>query len=95
MENCLSGQKYISGGPPLPHGGFSPTELIVPTNLCAPRTSTPGSTITQVMAIEEFEFTIDDVLAVHRGWITKLFVEDMKSEVEIVQLLYERQFIVT
>ncbi|KAH8592160.1 hypothetical protein B0O99DRAFT_247117 [Bisporella sp. PMI_857] len=47
------------------------------------------------MEIQAYEFTIEDVLDMHRGWIEDLFVCDQKSEAEIVQLLYERRFVVT
>lgn len=48
-----------------------------------------------VEAVEENEFTLDEILAMHQGWITHLFSHCKKSEIEIVQLLYERHFIVT
>ncbi|TVY71322.1 hypothetical protein LSUE1_G010139, partial [Lachnellula suecica] len=44
-----------------------------------------------MMEIQHVELTIEDVLSLHRHWISKLYVEDLKSEVEIVQLLYERR----
>ena len=44
---------------------------------------------------ESFDLTIEDVLGLHRGWITKLFVDDLKTEVEIVELLYERRLLIT
>ena len=47
------------------------------------------------MEVESLELTVDDVLRLHRGWITKLFVNDRKSEVEIVELLYGRHLLVT
>jgi hypothetical protein len=47
------------------------------------------------MELEASEFTIEEILCMHRGWITKLFVDDKKSEVEIVELLYERRLVVT
>lgn len=46
------------------------------------------------MEIETYELTIDDVLALHRSWITDLFLIERKSEVEIVELLYNRQLVV-
>lgn len=33
--------------------------------------------------------TVLDILRIHRDWITMLFVEQRKTEVEIVELLYE------
>jgi hypothetical protein len=42
------------------------------------------------MEAKNLELTIEDILLLHQGWITKLFVEDKKTEVEIVHLLYER-----
>jgi len=47
-----------------------------------------------VMEIETYELTIDDILALHRSWITDLFVIEGKTEVEIVELLYDRHFVV-
>lgn len=40
------------------------------------------------------ELTTEDILRMHRHWITMLFVDDKKTEVEIVELLYERHLIV-
>jgi hypothetical protein len=47
------------------------------------------------MEVETFEITIEDILNMHRGWITQTFVQDRKTEVEIVQILQERQLVVT
>jgi hypothetical protein len=47
------------------------------------------------MEIEEIEFSIEDVLRFHQGWITKLYVEDGMTELEIVQELQERRLTVT
>ncbi|KUJ24476.1 uncharacterized protein LY89DRAFT_551685, partial [Mollisia scopiformis] len=44
---------------------------------------------------QHMEFSIEDILDMHRHWITKLYVEDGKTDVEIVGLLRERGFIVT
>ena len=46
------------------------------------------------MAMEAYELNVDDVLSLHRSWITDLFVIDGKTEVEIVGLLYDRRFVV-
>lgn len=42
-----------------------------------------------------FELSLEDVLKLHRGWIEELYVEDRKTEVEIIALLYQRGFSVT
>jgi len=47
------------------------------------------------MELETFEMTVEDILNMHRGWIIQTFVQDRKTEVEIVQILQERQLIVT
>jgi uncharacterized protein YutE (UPF0331/DUF86 family) len=47
------------------------------------------------MEIQNLEWTIEDVLNMHRYWITKLYVEDKKTEEEIVDLLSERRIVVT
>lgn len=47
------------------------------------------------MEVDSLQLTIEDILLRHRAWITKLFFEDKKTEVEIVRLLYERRFSVT
>lgn len=47
------------------------------------------------MEVENIELTIEDILEVHRGWITQLFVEGQKTDVEIVGLLYERHLLAT
>lgn len=47
------------------------------------------------MEVESLELTVEDILLLHQGWITKLFVEDKKTEVEIVHLLYERRLSVS
>lgn len=43
---------------------------------------------------QDFELTIEDILNLHRQWITKLYVEDMKAVGEIVESLHERGFLV-
>ena len=53
------------------------------------------SHLTMALEVESIEYTIDDILCIHRAWITKLYAEDNKSEVEIVELLYERRLVVT
>jgi len=47
------------------------------------------------MELQSEELSIDDILSLHRHWITKLYVEDRKSEEEIVDALYERRLPVT
>ena len=47
------------------------------------------------MQAESLDLTIDDVLRLHRGWITKLFIDDKKAEKEIIELLYEHRLLVT
>lgn len=47
------------------------------------------------MEIESLELTVDDILNFHRGWITSLYLEDRKTDVEIVGLLYEQGLTVT
>jgi len=58
-------------------------------------THTPTLLSTMTVEIEPFELDIEDILRLHQGWITKLFVEDGRTEVDIVQLLYERRFVAT
>lgn len=47
------------------------------------------------MEVESLEFTLEDILHLHRGWITKVFLEERKTEVEIVELLYEHHLTVS
>lgn len=47
------------------------------------------------MEIQPLELTIADMLRIHREWITMLFVDQKKTEAEIVQLLYERNICVS
>lgn len=47
------------------------------------------------MELETYEITLEDILTIHRDWITQLRVQDRKSEVEIVQVLQERGLLVT
>lgn len=47
------------------------------------------------MDFETIELSIEDILNMHRHWITKLFVEDRKTDMEIITLLYHRGFLVT
>ncbi|KAG9243304.1 hypothetical protein BJ878DRAFT_125313 [Calycina marina] len=42
-----------------------------------------------------YEFTIAELLNMHRDWIMGLYVDEQKSEAEISQKLYERQFTVS
>jgi hypothetical protein len=43
------------------------------------------------MEIQPLELTVADILRLHRSWITMLLVEEKKTEMEIVELLYERK----
>ena len=47
------------------------------------------------MATQHVQLTIEDVLSIHRQWIIKLYVEEYKTEAEIVDLLYDRRLPVT
>jgi len=47
------------------------------------------------METEGLEFTVEDILQCHRGWITDLYINEEKTEVEIVELLHERRLFVT
>jgi len=47
------------------------------------------------MEFQSLELTIEDILNLHRLWITQLYVEENKTEVEIVGLFQERRFPVT
>lgn len=47
------------------------------------------------MEIQPPELTVADMLRIHRAWITMLFVEQKKTEAEIVQILYERNISVS
>jgi hypothetical protein len=46
------------------------------------------------MEFQNLEFTLEDMLELHREWISKLYVEDLRSETEIVELLRERRLVV-
>jgi hypothetical protein len=47
------------------------------------------------MDIQNVELTVEDILSIHRYWVTKLYVEDHKTDAEIVTLLHERRLPVT
>lgn len=47
------------------------------------------------MDFQNVELTIEDILFIHRHWIVKLYVEDRKTEREIVDLLHQRRLPVT
>ncbi|KAH9205724.1 hypothetical protein DL95DRAFT_397415, partial [Leptodontidium sp. 2 PMI_412] len=47
------------------------------------------------MEIQSFKITIEDILSIHRQWITKLYIHDNKTEAEIAGILYERHLFVT
>jgi hypothetical protein len=46
------------------------------------------------MEIQSFEFRIED-LSIRRPWITKLYIQDNKTEAEIAGMLYEPHFFAT
>lgn len=48
-----------------------------------------------MMDIRNVELSVEDILSIHRHWITKLYLDDHKSEMEIVEMLYERRLPVT
>ena len=39
---------------------------------------------------QPIELTVEELLRLHRNWITMLLIEQRKTEAEIVELLYER-----
>jgi hypothetical protein len=45
----------------------------------------------QQIEMQNLELGIEDILSLHRQWITKLYIEDKKTEAEIVVTLYERR----
>jgi hypothetical protein len=45
--------------------------------------------------MEQFELTMEDILEFHRGWLTQLYVEERKTEVEIIHELEDRRCIVS
>jgi hypothetical protein len=47
------------------------------------------------MEPQSLEFTVEDILQSHRCWITELYLNDQKTEEEIVELLHERRVFVT
>ncbi|KAH6667696.1 hypothetical protein B0J14DRAFT_170383 [Halenospora varia] len=47
------------------------------------------------MEIKSLELTIDDILSIHRQWITKLYIHDNKTKAEIAGMLYERHLFFT
>ena len=48
-----------------------------------------------IMEIQRLELTIDDIFSMNRHLITKLFIEDNKTEAEIVGMLHERRLFVS
>ena len=46
------------------------------------------------MEFHTLELTIEDMLQLHRGWISKLYLEERKTEMEILELLQERRLFV-
>ncbi|KAF7871578.1 hypothetical protein EAF04_003685 [Stromatinia cepivora] len=47
------------------------------------------------METQTIEFTVEQLLDLHRYWITELFIVDKKSEEEIVNLLHHHKIDVT
>ncbi|RQM08366.1 hypothetical protein DH86_00002622 [Scytalidium sp. 3C] len=47
------------------------------------------------MPAEDIQFTLEQILNVHRPWITQLYVQECKTEQDIVSLLQERGFHIT
>lgn len=47
------------------------------------------------MDVQTIEFTVEQLLDLHRYWITELFLVDKKSEEEIINLLHHNQINVT
>jgi hypothetical protein len=47
------------------------------------------------MEFQNLDLTVEDILNLHLLWITELYVQDRKTEEEIVDLLCERRLIVT
>ncbi|PVH71210.1 hypothetical protein DL98DRAFT_435612 [Cadophora sp. DSE1049] len=47
------------------------------------------------MEIQSFKITIEDILSIHRQWITKLYIHDNKTEAEIAGILSEGHLFVT
>ncbi|APA09875.1 hypothetical protein sscle_05g046450 [Sclerotinia sclerotiorum 1980 UF-70] len=47
------------------------------------------------METQTIEFTVEQLLDLHRYWITELFIMDKKSEEEIVNLLHHHKIDVT
>jgi hypothetical protein len=43
------------------------------------------------MEIRSLELTIEDILLIHRQWMTKLYAEDNKTEAEILGMLHRRR----
>lgn len=48
-----------------------------------------------MMEAEDIQFTLEQILNVHRPWITQLYVQECKTEQDIVSLLQERGFHIT
>ena len=44
---------------------------------------------------QPMELTVEELLRIHRDWIKMLIIEQRKTEVEIVELLYERNISVS
>ena len=56
----------------------------------------PAHLQTAAMDFQTLELTVEDILNLHRGWITELYIHDRRTDVEIVALLQEeRQLPVT
>jgi hypothetical protein len=44
---------------------------------------------------QPYELTVAELLRAHRDWIRMLFVDQGKTEVEIIELLYQRKLFVS
>jgi hypothetical protein len=72
------------------------TKARLPTpRLLALTTRVFESIPTMSMEIQQIELSVEDILNMHKSWISKLFVEDNRSEVEIVQELQEHHLTVS
>ena len=46
------------------------------------------------MEIQNPALTVEDILSIHREWVTKIFIEDKHTEAEIVGILRKRHLLV-
>jgi hypothetical protein len=75
---------------------------VVATGFCAHACSNFHTAIRVVspntqarMEIQKYEFTMDELLVMHRYWITNLYLKEKKSVQEIALLLQEQQIFVS